>query len=152
MTARTWPDDWEDRRNGRDCPFCDHSGDVDPHGNPRFFAGRWADAYLRTEGPAPGYSVVAFRGRHVADLSELTPDEAAGFWADLSTVAGMLTEVFEPCHLNYQFLGNLVPHVHAHVVPRYLDDASPGRPIVWDEREVEPAELARQLARLREAV
>lgn len=96
--------------------------------------------------------MVAWKGRHVADLSEFTPDESAGFWADLSTVAGVISAVFAPCHLNCQFLGNAVPHVHAHVVPRYLDDRSPGRPLDWQEREVEPVELARQLDLLRNAV
>ena len=31
--------------------------------------------------------------------------------------------------MNINLLGNLVPHLHAHLVPRYYDDPAPGRPI-----------------------
>ncbi|HSR24239.1 MAG TPA: HIT domain-containing protein, partial [Candidatus Eisenbacteria bacterium] len=63
--------------------------------------------------------------------------------------------VYRPCHLNYQILGNAVPHVHVHVVPRYPDDAAPGRPLpdsVWDAaRELPADDLRRQVNRLRTA-
>jgi diadenosine tetraphosphate (Ap4A) HIT family hydrolase len=29
-------------------------------------------------------------------------------------------------------LGNTVPHLHAHVLPRYQDDSAPGGPIAWE--------------------
>jgi hypothetical protein len=61
--------------------------------------------------------------------------------------------LFEPCHMNYNVLGNAVPHVHAHVLPRYFDDPSPGMPLTpWVVRRVEDAEFARQLKLLRRAV
>jgi len=31
--------------------------------------------------------------------------------------------------MNVNLLGNLVPHLHAHLVPRYYGDSAPGRPI-----------------------
>lgn len=50
-------------------------------------------------------------------------------------------------------LGNTVPHLHTHVVPRYVDDPAPGGPIPWDEifsLEPLPEEvLDRQAADLR---
>jgi diadenosine tetraphosphate (Ap4A) HIT family hydrolase len=67
-------------------------------------------------------------------------------------VARAINAAFAPCHLNYDLLGNGVPHVHTHIVPRYLDDASPGTPLAWREDPVEPAALAEQAARLRAAV
>lgn len=30
--------------------------------------------------------------------------------------------------MNFEMLGNSLPHLHTHVVPRYLDDGEPGRP------------------------
>ena len=30
--------------------------------------------------------------------------------------------------MNYEVLGNALPHLHTHLVPRYLDDPAPGRP------------------------
>jgi diadenosine tetraphosphate (Ap4A) HIT family hydrolase len=43
--------------------------------------------------------------------------------------ARALDRVFAPTKMNYQILGNLVPHLHAHLVPRYHGDPAPGRPI-----------------------
>jgi diadenosine tetraphosphate (Ap4A) HIT family hydrolase len=30
----------------------------------------------------------------------------------------MIERVFAPCHMNYQLLGNIVPHLHVHLVTR----------------------------------
>ncbi|MDQ3895819.1 MAG: hypothetical protein M3326_00985 [Actinomycetota bacterium] len=68
-------------------------------------------------------------------------------------MARALEAVFQPCHMNYNVLGNAVPHVHAHVLPRYVDDSSPGMPLTpWVVRPVDDAEFARQLKLLRRAV
>ena len=62
-----------------------------------------------------------------------------------------MTDVFEPCHLNYDLLGNGVPHVHTHIVPRYVDDPCPNMPLKpWDPRPVPDHELAEQATRLRD--
>ena len=39
---------------------------------------------------------------------------------------------FNPIKLNYLTLGNTVPHLHTHVVPRYPNDPAPGGPIAWE--------------------
>jgi diadenosine tetraphosphate (Ap4A) HIT family hydrolase len=123
--------------------------DVDPVGNVRFFAGLGCDAYLQREAPALGYTTVRWRGRHVADLGEMTGDELAGLWTDVARVARLLEDAFAPCHLNYEVLGNLVPHVHVHIVPRYLDDPCPNAPLKpWEPVPVDDAALREQLARL----
>ena len=60
---------------------------------------------------------------------------------------------FDPVKLNYLTLGNIVPHLHTHVVPRYRDDPAPGGPIEWAQifspAPVPEAELQRQAAGLR---
>ena len=60
---------------------------------------------------------------------------------------------FDPVKLNYLTLGNTVPHLHTHVLPRYLDDPAPGGPIPWEEifsaEPVPDAELQRQASDLR---
>jgi diadenosine tetraphosphate (Ap4A) HIT family hydrolase len=61
----------------------------------------------------------------------------------------MIERVFNPCHMNYLLLGNIVPHLHVHVVPRYLDDPSPGRPLPWEPREVPANEYSSQVQQLR---
>jgi diadenosine tetraphosphate (Ap4A) HIT family hydrolase len=102
--------------------------DIDGNGNRRFFAGASTDAYLHRDAPQPGYTTVRWRGRHVPDVSDMTEDELVPFWREVASVACALTGVFEPCHLNYELLGNLVPHVHVHIVPRYVDDPCPHTP------------------------
>ena len=37
----------------------------------------------------------------------------------------------EHAKMNYQLLGNCVPHLHAHIVPRPLLDPAPHRPLRW---------------------
>jgi diadenosine tetraphosphate (Ap4A) HIT family hydrolase len=44
-------------------------------------------------------------------------------------VASAVERHFRPVKLNYQLLGNAVPHLHTHLVPRYADDPAPGRPL-----------------------
>ena len=129
LVTRTWPRDWEERRSGVGCEACAQGRpDEDDHGV-RFFAGQFADAYLKRFTAVDGYSTVMFRGRHVADPVDLTLEETAGFWADVRVAAKAIEAVFRPCHLNYQLLGDAVPHVHVHVLPRYLDDPDPERPL-----------------------
>jgi diadenosine tetraphosphate (Ap4A) HIT family hydrolase len=53
--------------------------------------------------------------------------------------------VFAPCHMNYQLLGNSVPHLHVHLVPRYLDDIAPGKPLPWEPKPVAETEYDRQV-------
>jgi diadenosine tetraphosphate (Ap4A) HIT family hydrolase len=154
--TRTWPQDWEERRAGVACVGCEQGRpDEDDHGV-RFFAGEVADAYLQRATPVDGYSTVMFRGRHVADPVDLTPDETVRFWSDVRVAARAIGAVFGPCHLNYQLLGNAVPHVHVHVVPRYLDDPDPEMPLrdsVWARRSTLPSDTLRsQVTALQDAV
>ena len=102
-----------------------------------------------------GYSTVVFRGRHVADPIDLDDGELAGYWRDVRAAGAAIRTVFGPCHLNYQLLGNAVPHVHTHVIPRYPDDPAPGRPlpVTWDgPPAMAVGEFERQLGLLRAAV
>jgi diadenosine tetraphosphate (Ap4A) HIT family hydrolase len=112
---RTWPEDWDSRKRGDSCPFC---SDISARS---FYSGRTSEAVLEHKAIAKGHAAVVFRGRHVADLTDLAAGELAGYWQDVQSVARMINRVFRPCHLNYLLLGNVVPHLHVHVVPRYLD-------------------------------
>jgi diadenosine tetraphosphate (Ap4A) HIT family hydrolase len=129
MAERSWPEDWESRKAGLNCPGCATERPAEEQHGVRFFATDHADAYLQRTTPAPGYSTVIFRGRHVADPTELTPDETVSFWSAVGVAAGAIRSVFDPCHLNYQLLGNEMPHVHVHIIPRYVHDQAPGRPL-----------------------
>jgi diadenosine tetraphosphate (Ap4A) HIT family hydrolase len=72
--------------------------------------------------------------------------------------AGQALEIaFGATKMNFQILGNSVPHLHCHLEPRYYGDLAPGRPIWPDEhhRNLTPPEyeecvalIRRELARL----
>jgi diadenosine tetraphosphate (Ap4A) HIT family hydrolase len=53
-------------------------------------------------------------------------------------VGRALERHFEPVKLNYQLLGNSVPHLHAHLLPRDADDPRPGWPVPWRNEDPPP--------------
>ena len=46
----------------------------------RIFAGDVSDAYLQRAAIQRGYTIVIWRGRHVAEPTELDEDEAGAYW------------------------------------------------------------------------
>jgi diadenosine tetraphosphate (Ap4A) HIT family hydrolase len=80
----------------------------------------------------------------------LTAAEVAAYWFDVHTVARMIEHVFAPCHMNYQLLGNSVPHLHVHLVPRYVDDPAPGRPLPFEPKPLAQSEFDTQFQVLTE--
>jgi diadenosine tetraphosphate (Ap4A) HIT family hydrolase len=142
---RTWPDDWESRKRGDSCPFCE-----DLYAR-SFHSGRASEAILEGNAIANGHAAVVFRGRHIAAFTDLSSNELADYSQDIQTVGLIIERVFRPCHVNYLLLGNIVPHLHVHVVPRYLDDAAPERPLPWNPSPVSEKTFAEQFKRLREA-
>ena len=142
---RTWPEDWESRKRGDSCPFC---AELSRHS---FHSGRISVALLARQAIANGHVAVVFRGRHVADFTDLTPREIGDYWSDVQDAARLIARVFRPCHVNYLMLGNIVPHLHVHIVPRFLDDPAPGRPLPWEPVTLPDELFAAQLRELREA-
>jgi len=122
----------------------------------RVFAGRFGDAYLqRADVGQEGYTIVIWRGRHVAEATELSLDEASGYFAEVLRVARAIERYYRPIKLNLEMLGNSLPHLHTHVVPRYPGDGSPGHPALFIRQDGDatrklPEELvARDAAALR---
>jgi diadenosine tetraphosphate (Ap4A) HIT family hydrolase len=61
--------------------------------------------------------------------------EASGYWLEVLQVASALQRHYRPVKMNYQTLGNAVPHLHTHLVPRFAQDPAPGRPLPFPEGE-----------------
>lgn len=149
-----WGEDWAARVAGRDCPFCAAGRPERDRWGVRFAAGRYTDAYLQRADVQRGYTVVVWRGRHVAEPTELPDAEAAGYWLEVLRVARTLQAHYQPLKLNYETLGNAVPHLHTHVIPRYAQDPAPGRPFPFPAQDETPstvpeAELERDVQALR---
>ena len=153
MTSRTWPMDWAERRAGLACPTCAQGRPDETRGGVRFFSGNVVDAYLRKSAPLPGYSMAVWRGRHVADLVELTGEEHSDYWREVAVASRALYAVFGPAQINYLTYGNSVPHLHTYLLPRYLDDPCPGLPLQpFIEHPVDVDDLAEQRDQLADAL
>jgi diadenosine tetraphosphate (Ap4A) HIT family hydrolase len=128
-----WPAAFYDWRAGIGCPTCEEGRpDSTPHAV-RFFAGVVSDAYLVRADIQRGLSIVVWRGRHVVEPTELSDAEAAAYGREVLRVGRALEAVLQPVKLNYDLLGNSVPHLHTHIVPRYADDARPGWPFPFPD-------------------
>src|SRR5688500_13955587 len=98
--------------------MCGNAGERDTGFGIRFFRGRVANAFLQRAAIQQGYTIVVWAGRHVVEPTELTPDEAGAYWADVLTAARAIEQHFQPVKMNYETLGNTLPHLHTHVIPR----------------------------------
>lgn len=102
----------------------------------------------------PGYTF-AFTRTHVTELFHLDKTVRSAVMEEVSTVAAALYKVFQPDKINYELLGNMVPHMHWHLVPRFANDPLWPRPI-WSEPHQElnlgDNEYAERIGAIREAL
>ena len=150
-----WSDDFYAQLRGEGCPLCEDGRPDETEHGVRFFAGEVSDAYLIRADIQRGLSVVAWRGRHVVEPTELTDAEAAAYGGEVLRVARAIQAVMRPVKLNYDVLGNSVPHLHTHLVPRYADDPRPGWPFPFPDPDPPPMpeeRLQRDVEALRRAV
>src|SRR5262252_2546655 len=78
-------------------------------------------AYLHDDQFFPGWTVVVFK-RHATELFHLAPTERIQLMEEVSRFAKVLSEVFDAKKMNYALLGNQLPHIHWHVIPRLQND------------------------------
>lgn len=76
----------------------------------------------------------------VASLNDLAAPERARFLADMGLIGDAVLSVTGAVRINYEILGNAEPALHAHVVPRALDEpeALRARPIWFHDWEAAP--------------
>ena len=82
-----------------------------------------------------GYCFVLTKA-HVTELFHLNVETRQGIIEEVNAVAAALAQVFQPTKLNYELLGNMVPHMHWHLVPRFEGGPLWPRPI-WSEAHAE---------------
>lgn len=90
-----------------------------------------------------GYCLLMSRA-HATELSGLGSQRAA-FLNEMAILAEAIESCFRPHKLNYELLGNVVPHLHWHVFPRAADDPERLQP-VWialERAKTDPAEKLR---------
>jgi diadenosine tetraphosphate (Ap4A) HIT family hydrolase len=120
--------------NPSDCPFCRQLADLAALRpavvrSPVVWPFPHSVALLGTWQFYHGYCVLICR-RHATELSRLPDDVRRGYLDELCLLARAIEKTFRPAKLNYELLGNQVPHLHWHIFPRYADDPDARRP-VW---------------------
>ena len=66
-----------------------------------------------------GRCVVWCKRENAADMSDATLEEQKELFVIIKELKIALTKAFSPDWFNYSFLGNEIPHLHGHIVPRY---------------------------------
>jgi len=131
------------------CPLCDAPGGRVVH----------EAEHLRVvhadEPGFPGFYRVIWRG-HVREFSDLSPALRQLCMEAVTVVEQCLREHLDPTKINLASLGNVVPHLHWHVIARYDWDSHFPAP-VWaaPQRErdaAREAELAARLPGLEQAI
>ena len=128
-----------------DCPFCDKLRRLaDLPADEVVWPFPHSVALLGPWQYHTGYCVLASR-RHAAELHDLPPTDWAAFLDEMVTLARAIDTAFRPRKMNYELLGNQVPHLHWHLFPRRADDPETLK-AVWlalDRAERDPAERER---------
>ena len=70
---------------------------------------------------------------HATEMHRLEPASAGQYMNDLLLAAAAVEKVYTPHKLNFEVLGNAIPHVHGFIKPRYLNDPIPDNRIPHDK-------------------
>ena len=110
---------------------------------------------VHNEANAPAFCRVIWQA-HVAEMTDLAATERDEIMHTVYHVEAAMRQVFRPAKINLASLGNVVPHLHWHVIARFDNDANFPAPI-WaaSQREAEmnlPQDWSQQVRRLLEAV
>ncbi|MGB8339128.1 MAG: HIT family protein [Burkholderiales bacterium] len=89
--------------------------------------------------------------RHVKEMTDLNSPDQMHLMQTVFAVEKALREIFTPDKINLASLGNMTPHLHWHVIPRFSDDrhfpqpvwAAPQRPAA--DRNFNPAEFDKKM-------
>ena len=100
-----------------------------------------------------GYCVLVSR-IHTKEWFYLADKERLAFFDDLTWAARAVEKVFSPIKMNFTVLGNQVPHLHVHLIPRYHGDPAPESPIdpAAEHKELSRNDYAEMLQELRAAL
>jgi len=133
------------------CPLCTDDGG----------ALVWRGERLRViraqEAGFPAFYRVVWNA-HVAEFSDLAAADRVHCMDAVVLVEQALRQHLSPTKVNIAALGNMVPHLHWHVIPRYKRDGRWGQPI-WapdvktqPERKLADDDRGRLMAELRAAL
>ena len=105
------------------CELCELAASSKVAANDRF------SVILANEPNYPGFARVIWN-EHVREVSDLPDADRLLLNEAVWKLEQAVREVMQPLKVNVASLGNVVPHLHWHVIPRYADDAHFPAP-VW---------------------
>ena len=97
------------------CPLC-----VSPSGEVMWDDG-FARVVLAGDADHPGFCRVILNA-HAKEMTDLPEAQRARLMNVVYAVEGLLRELLQPDKINLASFGNVVPHLHWHVIPRFADD------------------------------
>jgi len=97
----------------------------------------WDDGFARVvligDFDHPAYCRVILNA-HRKEMTDLAETERARLMNTVFAVERVLRELLEPEKINLASFGNMVPHLHWHIIPRFADDPHFPKP-VFGERQ-----------------
>lgn len=98
-----------------DCPLCQRTNEHE----------LWRDDFCRViwvdDADYPGFCRVILNP-HVKDMTDLAPADRRRLMDVVFATEAVVRTVLQPDKINLASLGNMVPHLHWHVIPRFADD------------------------------
>jgi len=96
----------------------------------------------------PGFCRVIWQN-HCAEMTDLSETDRQTCMQVVFLVEKAVRDVMQPDKVNLASLGNMVPHLHWHIIPRFMNDAHFPESI-WGQkqREVDNATLIQRKALL----
>lgn len=124
------------------CELCDASGGL------VVFSNAALRVVLVDDSAYPGFCRVIWN-THVKEMTDLDTADRASIMSAVWAVETAVREVMRPEKINIASLGNMTPHIHWHVIPRYADDVHFPSP-VWAtaHRDIETDSIAQRSALL----
>lgn len=128
---------WDALVRGEGCPVC-----VELQSNESINARGYSIAELRVSRLqlqmnqyVKGYCLLIAKP-HVREPYELSPADQEAFFHDLMQAGQAIEQAVGALKMNFYILGNSIPHLHCHLIPRYYDDPAPYRSINWDQERL----------------
>ena len=83
----------------------------------------YKDSFLRVilVDEIPGY-IRIITNKHIKEFSELSDEEAINLSLTVKKIEKVMIKFLNPDKINIVTLGNMVPHLHIHIIPRYIND------------------------------
>jgi diadenosine tetraphosphate (Ap4A) HIT family hydrolase len=95
--------------------------------------------YLEKSQTYRGHCVLIYDLSHATRIDQLSDEQWLELAGDLRAAQAAIWRALQPDHVNVASLGNVMPHLHWHIVPRYKQDGRWGAPI-WTTT---PSEMPR---------